>query len=596
MSNHTGLSPQDPNKYLGANVYLAVQVTRNRQPTGADYRQPETGKLYPFGSFWIVGKDPTTGVQGEIWYLSKIVANVAFWIMLNGGSIGSDSFQVQDATAPGVNPVIPDGTGLVTINGAVVANHSVPVESHTRALNTYNIEVQYATSAASTDATKSGLAHFNSAMFTVDADGFVSLSGGGLAIDGITVDAFTGPGTQPVTPDGSGNIIVTGGQVAAGTIGANAIRSNSLALNTYTMQIQRAASAASSALANNGISSYNSGDFIVDSNAYVSNIPLVSAQYSNIGIAYSAGTFTVQGFDGTALSASNPGVIWLQDKTTPGRLKKYLVTANQTFTDGAGGTTATQRWNLTAGVNWATDMLFFLYAVGNDAEDTIAFMISRIPHATVSPAAASIGKTGALVNTGQGDFFSLPNITVADYDANPCLLLGSFRMQFVGATNSWTVQTLTTTDGISHYQEGKVFSVAKGQLGAASGKFFADNGGTAPDMSGGISVYTIDRFGFVQINIGGNIDTAGVGAVDCTLITPFQRTSGLTHGYGFWVAAGGSPGSTIVTQFGASTNLFILVYNAFDVLGFIKTAGVQNADMGITAALRLEGSFTASIT
>lgn len=494
--NLTGLSPNNPTSYTGAKVALNTVVTRNRQPTGADYRQPETGKLYPFNTFWLVSKDPTTGVQGELWYLSKIEANVGYWVKLSDGSVSSDSFEVMEETAPGVNPVTPDDDGLTTINASIVANHSVPIETHTRALHEYNVEVQYATTAASTDGTKSGFAHFKSTEFSADASGFVSL------------------------------------------------------------------------LPNSGI------------------------QASNIGIAYSAGTFTVQGYDGTALSATNPGIVWLQDKTNPGRLKKYLVTANQTFTDGAAGTTATQRWNLTAGVNWATDMPFYLYAVGNDAETTIAFMISRIPHATVSPAAASIGKTGAIVNVGQGDFFSLANITVADYDANPCLLLGSFRMQFVGATNSWTVQTLTTTDGIGNYQEGKVFSVAKGQLGAAAGKFFANNGGTAPDASAGISVYTIDRNGLVVIDIGGNIDTAGVGAGACTLISPFRRTSGLVHASGFWVSAGGSPGSTIVTTFAGSSDTFILIANTLTAV--IDAVELTNASMGITATFRIHGSFTAA--
>lgn len=82
MSSYTGLSPKDPNKYLGPSVYTVSIVSRNRAPTGADYRQPETGKLYPFGSFWLISKDPTTGTQGEMYYLSKIVANVAYWLKI----------------------------------------------------------------------------------------------------------------------------------------------------------------------------------------------------------------------------------------------------------------------------------------------------------------------------------------------------------------------------------------------------------------------------------------------------------------------------------------------------------------------------------
>lgn len=114
MPNHTGLSPNNHLKYLGPNVYLSVVVTRNREPTGADYRQPETGSLYVFGTIWIVGKNPTTGVQGDFWYLAKIAANVAYWVKLasaNSGPIFSFTTDVS-------GPVVPDGSGNVNVTGA----------------------------------------------------------------------------------------------------------------------------------------------------------------------------------------------------------------------------------------------------------------------------------------------------------------------------------------------------------------------------------------------------------------------------------------------------------------------------------------------
>jgi len=592
--SYTGLSPKDPNKYVGPNVYISTIVSRNREPTGADYRQPETGKIYPFGSYWLISKDPTTGVQGDLWYLSKVVSNVAYWLKLSAGGSGAVlAIEVDAITAPGVNPVTPL-VGVITFHGDVVANHSVPVETRSRALNVMNLEVQYATSAAATDGTKSGLAHFNSAMFTVDASGFVSLSGGGLAIDQINVDAHTAPGTDPVVADGTGQITVTGGQVASGTIGANAIRTDSLAANTYTIEIQRAATSASSSVNNNGISSYNSTDFTIDANGYVSLIPVTSTQFANLGISYSAGTFTVCGYNGTALSASNPAIVWLQDKATPGLLKKYTVTANQTFTDGAAGTTDNMRWGLTTGVNAATDIPFYLYAVGDDTQASISFMISRIPHAATSPVAASIGKSGAVVNVGQGDFFSLASVTVADYESNPCLLLGSFRMQFVGATDSWTVQTLSITDGIGEYQDKKTFSMPRGQFGAASGKYFYDNGGTAPDISAAFYNYRIDRTGHVQMDFGGNTDTAGVGAVLLKLAVPFQQGTGFTFGSGYLTFAGGSPGSTTVTQFPPAGNFTYTVYNTYIGGIGVQGANLNNVDLQISAVYIINQSYIAS--
>lgn len=230
-STLAGLSPNDPNKYLGPNVALTLVVTRNRQPTGADYRMPETGKLYPYNTFWLISKDPVNGIQGDMWYLSKIVANVAYWVQLTASSALSLSIQVQAATAPGVNPVLATAGGLYTINAAAVANHSVPIETRTRALNTFNVEAQYATTAASTDGTKSGLAHFNSAQFTVDANGFVSTLGSGAGITVVTTQTFTSNGTYTPTSGmvyaqievvggggGGGGASLTsgGGQIATG--------------------------------------------------------------------------------------------------------------------------------------------------------------------------------------------------------------------------------------------------------------------------------------------------------------------------------------------------------------------------------------------
>lgn len=230
MPNHTGLSPNSPNKYLGPNVYLTSVVTRDREPTGADYRQPETGKLYPFNTFWLVSKDPTTGVQGDMWYLSKIVANVAYWVKLSTGGTGPFlEIEVDANTAPGTDPVLPDAGGLLTITGGQVATGVIGanvIRTNSLAANTFTIQIQRSTTAASANSTLNGVSHYNASQFTVDSDGFVSLSGGGAAVDSFTVDQVTVPGVNPVTPNGSGNVTVRGGQ---------GVITESVALNEYTI-------------------------------------------------------------------------------------------------------------------------------------------------------------------------------------------------------------------------------------------------------------------------------------------------------------------------------------------------------------------------
>lgn len=100
----------------------------------------------------------------------------------------------QAHTAPGTSPVVADASGNINVNGTVVAAHSIPIRTDSLAANTVNVEVQYAAAVASTDATKVGFASFNSANFTVDANGFVSASGssGISTIDGDNGTSVTG--------------------------------------------------------------------------------------------------------------------------------------------------------------------------------------------------------------------------------------------------------------------------------------------------------------------------------------------------------------------------------------------------------------------
>lgn len=76
---------------------------------------------------------------------------------------------------------------VLQILGDVGAAGSTPVQT-TGATNVVTAIVQTSQAIASTDATKIGLAAFNSADFTVDANGFVSSTGGG----GGTVDSIQG--------------------------------------------------------------------------------------------------------------------------------------------------------------------------------------------------------------------------------------------------------------------------------------------------------------------------------------------------------------------------------------------------------------------
>lgn len=263
-------SPFKPTKYRGTDVKLTPFVTRNRQPTGADYRQPETGRLYPIACIWQVGKNPTTGTEGDLFALSKIVANVAYWVQFSGGGIDAIlSITVDDFTAPGTNPVFPDNNASVTVTGGQVAQGTIGnnvIKTDSLAANTFTIEIQQSGSSAAKDVTLNGVSHFNSTQFTVD-EGFVSLAGGGIAVDQFLVQANTAPGVNPVTPDASGQVQINGNLVAAHAV---PIETRSRALNAYNIEPQISSAQAVSTLSANGFSHYDSADFVVDASGFVS--------------------------------------------------------------------------------------------------------------------------------------------------------------------------------------------------------------------------------------------------------------------------------------------------------------------------------------
>ena len=272
MASYVGLSPKNPNKYVGPNLYLTTVVTRNRQPTGADYRAPESGKLYPVSSFWIVSRNPVSGLEGDLWYLSKIVANVAFWIKLSsGGGTGGVNIIVDAFTPPGTQPVVPDVGDNITITGSQVASGVIGanvIRTDSLNVNTFTIEIQRSATSPAPSLLLNGVSHFDDAHFTVDANGFVSLINGAPAVS-FQVQAVTAPGVNPVVPTGAGLVNVNGTLVAPHGV---PIETHTRALNTYSTEVQIASAVAGTDITQNGMSHYNNAHFTVDANGFVSLI------------------------------------------------------------------------------------------------------------------------------------------------------------------------------------------------------------------------------------------------------------------------------------------------------------------------------------
>lgn len=165
-----GIPPQNlqPDRYLGPGMAVVAIISLSREPVTTD-------KYYPLGTLALIGENPTTGTTGDMWYLSDFTSSGAIWVKIATGVV-FESFQVQAATAPGVNPVTPTVLGLVTINGSAVAAHSVPLETRTRALNAFNVEVQVASdrTGAPANSNDAGICSFDDVKFLVDANGYVT--------------------------------------------------------------------------------------------------------------------------------------------------------------------------------------------------------------------------------------------------------------------------------------------------------------------------------------------------------------------------------------------------------------------------------------
>lgn len=243
----------------------------------------------------------------------------------------------------------------------------------------------------------------------------------------------------------------------------------------------------------------------------------------NLGCSLAAGVFTMHGEDGTALSATNPAWVNIPSRTH-GLHKRIKVTANQSFNDDAHASSdmVGNLFGTTASVAWASAKPFYLYACLNDSENAVVFAVSPLPHLTTVPATSALGKTGSAAADAEISMYLMGNPTVGDYDGNPCVCIGSIQMTKT-TSDDWTVAALTETDGIGRFNERTIFAMVVGQKGAAAGKFFGDNGGTAPHFSSSTYNYMVSRDGKCRCWYGHNQTsfTSGAGAVSMVMPNPF---------------------------------------------------------------------------
>lgn len=460
------------------------------------------------------GKSPTVTANGQLLIGSAVSPNIRVGTL--SSSDGSITWNVGAGTISGV---ISGGTTVgKTITGD--SGGALPPSSgNWNLLGTGSITTSGAGSTLTTQLTgltnHSVLVGAGTATITKVAPS--ATSGVPLISQGAAADpAF---GTAVVAGGGTGQVTLTNHGVLVGA-GTTAITQLSVGTNGQLLTGSTGADPVFATPTSTG------GTFTTGAGSLLYTPANFTVGYSNFGIAYNAGTgvFTVQSASGAALSATNPGYVSFPSIATPGQFTTLAVTANQNFIDDTGASEIIGNlFGFTTGVAIAVDVPFYIYAVLNDAENAVQFMCGRTPHRTLSPTSANIGFPGTPGTNIQNAFFSFDTITTTQWDSNPCVVIGSFRMQ-MSASDDWTVQTLSTSDGVGRFNEGTSFTMPLGQFGANASTYTIPNGGTAPVFTTSTYTYFVKKNGTCNCAcaLGGDGGTDGSGAVEARVAIPFK--------------------------------------------------------------------------
>ena len=209
-----GVNPVTPNSSdiidVGQSFASHVPITTG---TNAASYQTVTRALNEFGiELQLAGSNPSVSTPNNFG-ISQFDANqftVTSGFVQLIGSTGPALTKLGVQT--GTNPVVPDNTGKIQLNGSTVLAGTNPIRTDGTGVNTATIEVQISQALSATDATKIGLSNFSSGQFIVDGNGFVQLKGG-ITPALLTLSDDTDPNPTPaivVTPFTNGNIQLQG--------------------------------------------------------------------------------------------------------------------------------------------------------------------------------------------------------------------------------------------------------------------------------------------------------------------------------------------------------------------------------------------------
>lgn len=375
--------------------------------------------------------------------------------------------------------------GLVNSNPTIPTQFDADTGSAVPVLNVLDL-------AGGTGITTSGAGN----TVTIDLDSPVSVANGGTGTTTLT-GVLTGNGTSAVT--------------------ANAVTENALLIGGASNAVSDLGAATDGELPV-GISS--GAPVLLTTWMQQGN----NCWFWNLSFTHSAGTLTIAGADGTALSATNPGFVVLASNATAGQMVQHKITANQTLTvsDMTGNTFGT-----TASTAWGDNMPLYLGFVADASDANLEPIVCRIPNLVVTSSSSShLGDPSSATSDVQIGSFFFNDVTEANYTSKNVGMIGSLKAT-KNASDEWTLTALGVTDGAGKFNESTRFVMAQGQNGASANTWMKPNGGTAPVWANESYFYFIGKDGSVQIshNSSGDGGTDGAGAVSAILALPLQYST-----------------------------------------------------------------------
>lgn len=306
-------------------------------------------------------------------------------------------------------------------------------------------------------------------------------------------------------------------------------------------------------------------------------------QMTNCGVTVSGSTITIAGYEGTALSATNPCVVAIRSSTV-GNIDLAYFTSNISTTFGATSDTDGNLFGITD-ANWSSTMPMFLGVVNGNT--TPYFVMSRLPYVQTGSAATALCQEGDTDCDAQIDMLAMTTgLTLANEVNKPVTQVGWFDATYATTGGAWTF-AITGKNGFNTNYEGVLFSMVTGQNGAASGSFLNSTGSNVPTWAtpGNISYnYSVSKNGEIHIifdtsNAGNCTVGGGAGGDVVSLYLPFAIGSLGTN------SASYNPYGTIV----ANATRYIALWmgagasSAVQLYGFNDSSAITNINENLFA-------------